>query len=94
MKAKYNVKWSNPDVFINGVLYDIKKPDKMTSNAVKARLTSSWKRQRITRTALNVPSAMPEETLMTGLRRQANDPHNKITDVILIYKGNITELKK
>ncbi|PIE97296.1 MAG: phage head morphogenesis protein [Treponema sp.] len=93
VKKNYKVDWSNPDVFINALLYDVKKPKKMTSNAVKSRIASAWKKQRLTRAVLNVPNEMPEDILMTGIRRQANDDNNKITDIILIYKGNIKELK-
>ena len=72
---------------------DIKQPENMTSSAVKGRLVSAWKKQRITKVILYVPDEMPEAVLMQGIRRQANEPYNKITDVIVIYKGKISTLK-
>ncbi|MGF7108800.1 hypothetical protein [Treponema pedis] len=93
IKDKYKKEWSNPDVFVNGFLWDIKEPEKMTVSAIKGRLVSSQKRQNLTKTVLNVPDEMPEDVLINGIKRQANDPNNKITDILLIYKGNIQELK-
>ena len=93
IQETYKQKWSNPDVFIDGFLYDIKEPTEMTGNAIKNRFVSTQKRQRITRTVLNVSDEMPEKILLEGIVRQANDPYNKITDIILLYKGDIKKIK-
>ena len=93
IKDNYQKDWSNPDIFVNGFLYDIKEPTEMTGSAIKKRLVSTQKRQRITKTVLNVSDKMPEDALLEGITRQANDPHNKITDIILLHKGHIKKLK-
>ncbi len=93
IKEKYKKDWSNPDVFVNGSLWDIKEPEKMTASAIKGRLVSTQKRQRLTKTVLNIPDEMPEYVLLNGIKRQANDPHNKITNILLVYKGTVKEFK-
>ncbi len=89
VQEKYKIKWSNPDILINGWLSDIKEPEEMTSNAIKGRIKSAYEKQKLNRIVLNIPDRMPEEFIETAFKRWAGEKHSKKIFVIWIYEGKI-----
>jgi hypothetical protein len=91
-QAHYNTSWSNPDIFLNGTLSDIKTPEKLTSNAIKGRIKSAYE-QGLSHVVLNLPDTMPTDEIKRGFSRWRGEKHNRSMSVIMLYKGKVsTEL--
>jgi len=91
LKNVPNQPWKNPDVFIDGVLSDIKEPVSMTSNAVKNALKSA-QGQNLETVILSLKSEMPVDELKKGLRGRIFMKENKIKRVILLFHDEIFDL--
>lgn len=86
---KYKVKWSNPDVIVNGFLSDIKTPEKLDSSGIKSRLRSAID-QGLTHAILNISDDMPESEITRGFNRFKGEKHSVVLKVLWIYKGVIS----
>ena len=89
IKRKYGIKWSNPDILINGFLADIKTPEKLDSAGIKSRLRSALD-QGVTHVILQISDDMPELEINRGFNRFKGEKHSLSLKVLWIYKGNIS----
>ena len=66
IKSEFNVLWSNPDIILDGILFDIKEIDSLTSSAVKSRIKSAWEKQRLNHVVLNIPDEISVDEIEKG----------------------------
>jgi SPP1 gp7 family putative phage head morphogenesis protein len=83
--------WKNPDVFIDGVIADIKIPEALTKRGVDGRLRAA-EQQNLSTTIMDVPEEMDVDLLKRGIKGHIASQHNKIKRVIILYKGVIHDL--
>ena len=91
IKYRYNVLWSNPDIILDGILFDIKELDSLTSSAVKSRIKSAWEKQRLNHVVLNIPDEISVDEIEKGFKRFAGKKHSVTMNVLWIYKGKINK---
>ena len=92
IKAKYKVKWSNPDIIIDGLLSDIKEPTKPDSSGILSRLNSARK-QGLFNAVLMITDTMTETEILKGIKRFEGSDFTSKMNIIWIYKGNINYYK-
>lgn len=80
VKDKYGIKWSNPDIFINGKLADIKTVD----TSIASRLKKA-KVQKVRNAVLYIPDRFSE----SDIEEVFNDWSHGTLNVLYIYKGEI-----
>jgi SPP1 gp7 family putative phage head morphogenesis protein len=84
--------WKNPDVYINGVLADIKEPESPTVTAIKNQIQKAQK-QKVGTVILNLGN-IPSNVIKRGLKGRMGSPNNKVTRVYVVYNNllyNLTE---
>ena len=91
IKSEFNVLWSNPDIILDGILFDIKEIDSLTSSAVKSRIKSAWEKQRLNHVVLNIPDEISVDEIEKGFKRFAGEKHSVTMNVLWIYKGKINK---
>ena len=91
IKNKYKVNWSNPDIILEGILFDIKELDSLTSSAVKSRIKSAWEKQRLNHVVLNIPDEISVDEIEKGFKRFAGEKHSVTMNILWIYKGRINK---
>ena len=91
IKSEFNVLWSNPDIILDGILFDIKELDSLTSSAVKSRIKSAWEKQRLNHVVLNIPDEISVDEIEKGFKRFAGEKHSVTMNVLWIYKGKINK---
>ena len=84
IKTKYNVKWSNPDILINGLLADIKTADP----SVYSRLWSAKMKQKLSHCVLMIPDNITESEISEAFDKWEKGHHGYF-DVLWIYKGKL-----
>ena len=80
VQKKYGIKWSNPDIFINGKLADIKTAD----TSITSRLNKA-KAQKVRNAVLYIPDRFSE----SDIEEAFNDWSHGTLNVLYIYKGEI-----
>lgn len=80
VKDKYGIKWSNPDILINGKLADIKTVD----TSIASRLKKA-KVQKVRNAVLYIPDRFSE----SDIEEVFNDWSHGTLNVLYIYKGEI-----
>lgn len=80
---KYHIKWSNPDILINGFLADIKTVE----SSIVSRLKSA-KNQHVSHVVLKVPDTFTEDDIDAGFQKFKKDYHTYM-DILYIYKNQI-----
>lgn len=83
--------WKNPDVYVNGILADIKNIEANTKNAVNNAFKEAQK-QKLNTLILAVDESMPKELIIRGIDGRIKQDFNKIMNIILIYGKKIIEL--
>ena len=91
IKSEFNVLWSNPDIILDDILFDIKELDSLTSSAVKSRIKSAWEKQRLNHVVLNIPDEISVDEIEKGFKRFAGEKHSVTMNVLWIYKGKINK---
>lgn len=80
---KYHVKWTNPDILINGFLADIKTVE----SSIVSRLKSA-KNQYVSHVVLKIPDTFTEDDIAEGFQKFKEDYHTYM-DILYIYKNQI-----
>ena len=80
---KYHIKWSNPDILINGFLADIKTVE----SSIVSRLKSA-KNQHVSHVILKVPDTFTEDDIEAGFQKFKKDYHTYM-NILYIYKNQI-----
>ena len=83
VKKNYGVKWSNPDLIINGILSDIKTVDTSISSRLK-----SAKEQKLRHCVLVIPDTFTEKQINETF---SGWDHGRL-HVLWIYKGQINNI--
>lgn len=83
VKKNYGVKWSNPDLIINGILSDIKTVDTSISSRLK-----SAKEQKLRHCVLVIPDTFTEKQINEAF---SGWDHGRL-HVLWIYKGQINNI--
>lgn len=86
IKPKYNIKWSNPDILINGLLADIKTAD----SSVYGRLWSAKMKQKLSHCVLMIPESFSETQITEAFDKWEEEHHGHL-EVLWIYKGKINK---
>jgi SPP1 gp7 family putative phage head morphogenesis protein len=84
VQKKYGIKWSNPDLIINGYLSDIKTVD----TSILSRLKSA-KEQKLRHCVLVIPDSFNEMDIQDAF---SNWKHGRLS-IVYIYKQTIKEIK-
>lgn len=85
--------WKNPDVYINGILSDIKAPTAATSNAIKNAMKSAQD-QNLSSVIISLKKSFPTDELARGFKGRFNLIANSINKVFLIYGNDAFEVTK
>lgn len=84
--------WKNPDVYIDGVLADIKEPESWTVTAIKNQLQKAQK-QKVSTVILNLGN-IHSAVVKRGLKGRMNTPGNKVTRVYVVYNNKVFDLNE
>ena len=87
IKRKYGIKWSNPDILVNGLLADIKTVD----TSIYSRLWSAKKVQKLSHCVLMIPSNFTESQIAESFKKWDEEHHGAL-EVLWIYKGKISKI--
>jgi len=74
---------------LNGLLTDIKTPEKPNSNGIKSRLRSVLDK-KITHVVLNISEDTPENEIERGFKRFKGEKHSVTLKVLSIYRGTLS----
>lgn len=83
VKEKYHIKWSNPDILINGFLADIKTVE----TSIVSRLKSA-KSQHVSYVVLKIPDNLTVDDIEAGFKEFREDYHTDM-EILYIYENQI-----
>lgn len=84
-KDKYNVKWSNPDIILDGKLADIKRVEESIISRFK-----SAKDQKLKNAVIVIPDSFTEKEIYNAFSLWSSKQHGRL-NILWIYKGVINK---